>query len=111
MPNSTPSEAVQKHLPAHLASKCLGALQQPVNPHRQRLLSAAAREAKVDKAKPETDKAKPKAKAKTTAKKTKRAEAKVEVADTKINAQILYSTAKKEYMQKFLVFTANNQFS
>lgn len=115
MPNTTPSAAVTKHLPAHLASKCLGALQRPVNPHRQRLLSAAAREAKVDKVKPDADKAtaktKAKAKAKTAVKKPKKAEPKVEVSEVKNNAKIMYNTAKKAFMERFLAFAIYNQSS
>ena len=83
-----------------------------MNPHRQRLLSAAARVAKVDNKQKEAEGAtvpkKPKAKAKAPAK------AKVtkvpKVKDVQEAAQSAYTSAKKAFMTGFLArFQDNNQ--
>eukprot|EP00435_Cladocopium_sp_Y103_P048838 s1400_g14.t1 len=84
---------------------CMEKPQQPVNPHRQRLLSAASRAAKVDSKpneKPEGAAApkKPKAKAKAAAK--TKATAKVKNVQVKADAQDAYNNAKKAFMTGFL---------
>lgn len=86
-------------LPNNFAAMCLVAQQAPLNPHAQRLVSAAARGAKVDpeKASPNAPKAKAKAKGKARAK----AKAKVQVSEGKSAAEI-YSKAKKDFFDGFL---------
>jgi hypothetical protein len=105
------------HLPDHLAKMCAGALQKPINPHKQRLLAASKRAAKVETAAGEapsetTPKAKAKAKAKGKASaKNKAAKAKavpkvkaVKASDAEIRekAQKDYNEAKKGFFEKFL---------
>ena len=96
---------------------CLGKLQQPVNPHRQRLLSAAARDAKVDNKPKEAGDAKvpkkPKAKAKSQGKAKSQAKAKApkvkDVHEVQAAAHTAYNNAKTAFMTGFLArFQDNN---
>lgn len=121
-PSKTTS--TNQHLPDHLATMCLEKLQRPVNPHRQRLLSAAARVAKVDNKPKEPEGAtgpkKPKAKAKGEAKSKARAKSKAPAkavpkvkgvqAQVQADAHAAYNNAKKAFMTGFLAgFQDNNQ--
>ena len=89
---------------------CAKALQTPINPHRQRLLAASKRPAKVDLAKPgpesKSGKATPKAKAKGKAKaKSAPKVPKVEAASKKEDTdqyREAYNTAKKAFMGESL---------
>ena len=80
-----------------------GALQKPINPHRQKLLAASKRVAKVDAVAPTKGAAKAKASSKRKAK--AKAVPKVEAAgakEIKEKAQADYSKAKADFMEKFL---------
>lgn len=105
LPNTAPTNG----LPEVLATMCLNARQQPLNPHKQRLLSAAARVAKVDPgagAKPKETKAKGKAKA--ASKKPKdTSQVKVTSKTDSDEYQKAYSDAKKSFMDGFLVWFGN----
>lgn len=88
------------HLPDECADLCGAALQQPLNPHRQKLLAAANRAAKVEK-----PAGGPKAKAKAKAKaKNPKAEAvpKVKAAEVKEKAKTDYQNAKNAFLEKLL---------
>ncbi len=111
---------VRSHLPDHLAKMCEAATHQPVNPHRQRLLTASTRVAKVDpKAQPKSASGKSKAKKakgkgkdeetdeveekKKPKKKTPKATPKVSPAsDMKSKAKDDYQNAKKSFFDAFL---------
>ena len=110
LPKTIPNNV---HLPDHLANMCLEPMQKPVNPHRQRLLAASSRAAKVDidgKAAPkskgkakakngeEKKEAKPKAKAKAKAK----AKSQCKKVEMKTSAKDVYTNAKKAFMEAFL---------
>ena len=100
------------HLPDHLASMCINKQQLPLNPHKQRLLSAANRAAKVDtdtkpkepkKAPKKPKEAKPKEPKVPKAQKTKE----TKQSDTKKDekgaaAKDAYQAAKKAFMDKLL---------
>lgn len=106
LPNTAPTNG----LPEVLATMCLNAKQQPLNPHKQRLLSAAARVAKVDPgagAKPKEAKAKGKAKA--APKKKDTSQVKVTSKKDSDECQKAYSDAKKKFMDEFLVWSGNMQ--
>ena len=91
---------------------CTKAPQEPLNPHRQRLLAASARNAKVEatanalgkgKAKPKAaGKAKSKAKAKAIPKVTTAASAEDKGRE---ESQEIYSSAKKAFMEEFLILS------
>lgn len=114
---------VRTHLPDHLAKMCEAATQKPVNPHRQRLLAASSRVAKVEtpapksaseKAKPKkpkkakVDKEQEKAEVKTQKPKKKakaKATPKVSPApptDMKSKAKDDYQNAKQSFLHSFL---------
>ena len=90
-----------------MAELCLNGTQRPVNPHRQRLLSAAARQPQVDA---KNRKEAPKAAAKAAAKGKLQAKAKAKacaVSASKKKAdgeevKALYNNAKKQHMAGFL---------
>ena len=101
LPANTDSDA------SHLPERCLhmfpGALQKPINPHRQKLLAASKRVAKVDAVDPTKGAAKAKASSKRKAK--AKAVPKVEAAgakEIKEKAQADYSKARADFMEKFL---------
>ena len=101
LPANTDSDA------SHLPERCLhmfpGALQKPINPHRQKLLAASKRVAKVDAVDPTKGAAKAKASSKRKAK--AKAVPKVEAAgakEMKEKAQADYSKARADFMEKFL---------
>ena len=123
LPNKTVSNDAS-HLPDHLAKMCARALQKTINPHRQRLLAASKRVAKVEtaageapsEAKPAKAKAKAKAKGKASAKSKAKAKAtakvkavKVSVAEIREKAQKDYNEAKKSFMEKFLDYKQFHQ--
>jgi len=102
-----------EHLPDHLANMCVQATQTPLNPHRQRLLAASARKAKVPSGpggpaveaakKPQTkSKAKAKAKAKATPKVSAAPKAPTCQTEVQKAARDAYQTARKSFMDKFL---------
>lgn len=93
------------HLTDAMAELCLNGTQRPVNPHRQRLLSAAAPQPQVDA---KNRKEAPKAAAKAAAKGKAKAKAKacaVSASKKKADGEevkALYNNAKKQYMAGFL---------
>ena len=102
---------VPSHLPEQLASMCEAAVQQPINPHRQRLLTASKRAAKVETGAQSAETAagtggpRAKADAKRKAKPVKpkaKALPKVSAADMKSKAKDDYQGAKKLFLDSFL---------
>ena len=97
LPANTDSDA--SHLPERCLQMFPGALQKPINPHRQRLQAASKRVAKVEAV------AEPKAKASSKRKAKAKAVPKVKAADlkeVKEKAQADYSKAKADFMETFL---------
>ena len=83
------------HLPDHLAAMCAKSVQKPVNPHKQRLVSASARAAKVDvDNKPGKE---------NKAKEKKSAKPKVKVVKPN-DAKEMYAAAKKSFFDALLEF-------
>ena len=105
LPNTAPTNG----LPEDLATMCLNAKQQPLNPHKQRLLSAAARVAKVDPGAGSKQKEpKAKGKAKAAAKKPKEpSQVKVTSKTDRDEYQKAYSGAKKKFMDGLLDWFGN----
>lgn len=87
-----------EHLPDQCVNMMAGAIQQPLNPHRQKLLAASKRAAKVEKGEPKAKgKAKGKAKAKASPKVPK-----VSAAEIKAKAKNDYAAAKNAFFESFL---------
>lgn len=94
------NESGGDHLPDQCATMMAGAIQQPLNPHRQKLLAASKRAPKVEKGDP---KAKAKAKAKGKAKaKPSPTVPKVSAAEMKAKAKRDYAAAKDSFFESFL---------
>ena len=89
---------------------CTKAPQEPLNPHRQRLLAASTRNAKVEATANALNNGKPKAKAAGKAKAKAKAKAIPKVTTAASSAerdesQEIYTSAKKSFMEKFLILS------
>ena len=102
---------VSSHLPEDLAKMCEAAVQQPINPHRQRLLTASKRAAKVEtgpqsaatsKGGKDGTTANPKRKAKSDKKPKAKPVPRVSAADMKSKAKDDYQGAKKLFLESLL---------
>ena len=115
MPICTNGSASTEHLPEALVNLCLGKESAPLNPHSQRLLSAAARKPKVDSRDPaaepadgkgqkrentDTEGSRPEAKAKASCKVRPKPTSEDQGA-----AKNVYSEAKAKFMELFLAFS------
>lgn len=118
-----PTRSASEHLPQEVALLCAGGPQKPLNPHRQKLIAAAARKPTVPESKDVKEskpkqaakskakaKAKPAAKAKAKTKPTPKGKAKTSVKVTEArpnpngreDARVAYNTAKNEFMASLL---------